>query len=249
MRLDTVALCTLLCTLLFAPLGVARAQTVESLLAKYVIARGGSARIAAVHTQRTTEHIKIGQTEGAVTIDQARTALMRMDIVIERGHYARGYDESRAWQALIADTGGVEILNETDTRNLAIESDFDGPLVDPAASGNDVALAGRAMVDGRNSYKIQVTLNGGGGYVDYYYLDPVTYLPVVWEGTRLVNGKMVTFTTHFREYRKFGGLQFPVTIETTTAGTSPQMTTIDNIEINPTLDANEFHPPVFADRN
>lgn len=243
MRLKTAAV---LSALLIAPLGVAHAQTVESVLAKYVAARGGKAKIAAVHSLRTTASIKIGQATGTATIDQARPALMRMDMLIVRAHYARGYDGSKAWQALIADTGGVQIMNALDTRNFAIEADFDGPLVDPAAGRNKVALVGRAMIDGKNSYKVQVILNGGGGYVDYYYLDPVTYLPVAWEGTRLVNGQMLTFLTHFRAYKTFGGLQYPIKIETTTNGTPPQMTTIENVEINPALDPKGFNAPVFA---
>ena len=234
--------------LLIAPMAVAQSQTVETVLAKYVAARGGKARIAAVQTERTHAHITIGQASGTVVIDQARPALLRMDMLILGNHFARGYDGSKGWQALIADTGGVQIMPPLDTRNFAIEADFDGPLVDPAAGHNKVALMGRAMTDGRSAYKVQVILNGGGGYVDYYFLDPVTYLPVVWEGTRLVNGQMLTFTTHFRAYKAFGGLQFPVKVESTTNGTPPQTTIIDSIEVNPKLDPAEFKPPVFAKR-
>lgn len=232
--------------LLIAPLGVARAQTIESVLAKYVAARGGKVKIASVRTQRTHAHLTIGQTSGTVTIDQSRPALMRMDMMIIGNHFARGYDSTKGWQALIADTGGVQVMPPLDSRNFGIEADFDGPLVDPVAGKNKVALMGRAMTDGKNAYKVQVILNGGGGYVDYYYLDPTTFLPVVWEGTRLVNGQMLTFTTHFRSYKAFGGLQFPVKIETTTNGTPPQTTIIDSVEINPALDPNEFKVPVFT---
>jgi hypothetical protein len=139
-------------------------------------------------------------------------------------------------------------MNALDTRNFAIEADFDGPLVDPAAGKSKVALMGRAMMDGKNTYKIQVILNGGGGYVDYYYMDPVTYMPLAWEGTRLVNGQMLKFTTHFRVYKTFGGLQFPVQVETATNGTPPQSTTISNVQLNPTLDPKEFHAPMFPKR-
>ena len=235
----------ILTALLIAPIGVAHSQTVENVLAKYVAARGGKARIQAVKTLRTQAHITIGQTNGAITIDQSRPGLMRMDMMILNNHYARGYDGKRGWQALIADTGGVQIVSPLDSRNFAIEADLDGPLVDPAAAQDKVALLGRAMMDGKNTYKVQVVLHGGGGYVDYYYLDPTTYLPVVWEGTRLVNGQMLKFTTHFRAYKAFGGLQFPVRVEATTNGTPPQLTTIDNVTVNPQLDPKEFNVPVF----
>lgn len=237
-----------LAALLVAPLGAAHAQTVESVLAKYITARGGKTRIAGTQTQRTYARLTIGQTKGTVTIDQARPALMRMDMMIMGNHFARGYDGAKGWQALIADTGGVQIMPPLDSRNLAIEADFDGPLVDPVAGKNKVALMGRAMMDGKNTYKLQVILNGGGGYVDYYYLDPVSYLPVVWEGTRLVNGQMLKFTTHFRAYKAFGGLQFPVHVEATTNGTPPQTTLIDSVEVNPAINLAEFKPPVFAKR-
>ena len=243
MRVQTAIAIT---ALLIAPLHVARAQTVESVLARYVAARGGKAKLAAVHTQRTTAHILIGQANGTIIIDQARPAQMRMDMFVMGNHYARGYDGTKGWQALIADTGGVQVMPPLDSRNFGIEADFDGPLVDPAAGKNKVALMGRVMTDGKNAYKVQVILSGGGGYVDYYYLDPATFLPVVWEGTRLINGQMLTFTTHFRAYRTFGGLEFPVKVETTTNGTPPQTTAIDNVEINPTIDPAQFKVPVFA---
>jgi len=245
MRVQTAVAITALLT---APLSIAGAQTVESVLARYVSARGGTAKIEAVHTLRTTAHITIGQTAGTITIDQARPVLLRMDMMILGSHYARGYDGAKGWQALIADTGGVQIMSPLDTRNFAIEASFDGPLVDPAVGGNKISLAGRSMQDGRNTYKVQVILNGGGGYVDYYYLDPVTYLPVVWEGTRLVNGQMLTFTTHFRAYKSFGGLQFPVKIETTTTGTPPQLTSVDNVVLNPPFEPDHFKIPTFAKR-
>jgi len=234
--------------LLVAPLHLVGAQTTESVLAKYIVARGGRAKLAAMHTLRTTAHITIGQAKGTVTINQARPTLMRVDMMIVGNDYARGYDGSKAWQALIADTGGVQIMPPLDTRNFAIEANFDGPLLDPAAGHNKATLMGRAMMDGKNAYKVQVILNGGGGYVDYYYLDPATYLPVVWEGTRLVNGQMLTFTTHFQAYKTFAGYPFPVKIETTTTGTPPQSMTVDNVEINPTMGAKEFNIPVFAKR-
>ncbi|MDQ6738621.1 MAG: hypothetical protein M3Z30_13105 [Gemmatimonadota bacterium] len=233
---------------LLSPIGVAHAQSLESVLAKYVSARGGKAKIAAAQTLRTHAHITIGQVSGTVTIDQSRPALLRMDMVVNGAHYARGYDGSKAWQALMADTGGVQIMSPLDTRNFAIEADFDGPLVHAEDGRNKVTLVGRGMMDLKNTFKVQVVLNGGGGYVDYYYLDSATGLPVVWEGTRLINGQMLTFTTHFRAYKDFGGLQFPVKVETTTNGTPPQTTLVDNVEINPKLDPAEFKPPVFAKR-
>ena len=247
MRIQTaVAISALLIAPLITPFGIARAQTVESVLVKYVAARGGRARIEAVHTQRTHAHLTIGQANGSIIIDQARPALMRIDMMIIGNHFARGYDGTKGWQALVADTGGVQIMPPLDSRNFAIEADLDGPLVSSATGKNKIALMGRAMMDGKNGYKVQVVLNGGGGYVDYYYLDTATFLPIVWEGTRLVNGQMLTFTTHFRAYKAFGGLQFPVKIETTTNGTPPQTTIIDSVEINPTIDPAEFKPPVFA---
>lgn len=245
MRVKTAVAIT---ALLAAPLKLASAQTIESVLAKYVAARGGKAKIEAVHTLRTSAHITIGQASGTVTIDQARPALLRMDMMILGNHYARGYDGSKGWQALIADTGGVQIMPPLDTRNFAIEASFDGPLVQPTVGGNKISLAGRSMEDGQNTYKVQVILNGGGGYVDYYYLDPATYLPVVWEGSRLVNGQMLKFTTHFRTYKTYSGLAFPVKIETSTNGTPPQTTSVDNVEINPSLVADYFKVPTFAKR-
>ena len=69
-----------------------------------------------------------------------------------------------------------------------------------------------------------------GGYVDYYYLDPTTYLPMRWEGNRLIAGRMQTFVSDYLEYKTFGGYPFPSQIITESPDGNAQAILIDDSE-------------------
>lgn len=222
------------------------AQEVASLLDKYATAFGGNAKIQAMKSQHMTGRISFGKNGGALIIDRSAPNKSRMDMVLNNQHLARGFDGSRAWQAVEGAGGRVDVLNGSDVRNMAIESDFYGPLIDAKAHGNDVQLTGRKMIRSKNTYKLQVVLNGPGGYVDYYYLDPATYLPMRWEGNRLIGGRMQTFISDYLEYKTFGGYPFPTQIITQSPDGNAQAILIDDVKINQPVDPNRFNVPTIT---
>ena len=109
------------------------AQEVASLLDKYATAFGGNAKIQAMKTQHMTGRISFGKSGGSLIIDRSAPNKSRMDMVLNSQHLARGFDGSRAWQAVEGEGGRVDVLNGSDVRNMAIESDFYGPLIDSKA--------------------------------------------------------------------------------------------------------------------
>lgn len=224
----------------------AGAQEVAGILDKYAAAFGGKPKIMAMKEQHMTGRISFGKSGGALTIDRLAPNKSRMDMVLNNQHLARGFDGSRAWQAVDGNGGRVDVLSGSDVRNLAVESDFYGPLIEPKAAGNDVQLIGRKMIRSKNTYKLQVVLNGPGGYVDYYYLDPTTYLPMRWEGNRLISGRMQTFTSDYLEYKTFGGYPFPTQIITQSPDGNAQAILIDDVKINQVVDPTRFNVPTMS---
>ena len=54
-----------------------------------------------------------------------------------------------------------QLMGEDDLRDLTIDADIDGPLVDYKAKGNTVEYLGHDMVDGDDALRLKVTLKNG----------------------------------------------------------------------------------------
>src|SRR6202007_2671064 len=84
-------------------------------------------------------------------------------------------------------------------------------LVDYQAKGNRVEYLGHDTVDGDDAYKLKVTLKNGD--IDYYYLDPETFLEIRVENVRFIRGAV---RESFREpgsYKLVGGVYYPFSLE------------------------------------
>ena len=96
----------------------------------------------------------------------------------------QAYDGSTGWQ--VQPFGGrkdPQLMGEDDLRDLLIDSDFDGPLVDYKEKGNTVEYLGHDVVDGDDALRLKVTLKNGD--ILYYYLDPDTFLEIRPSGASL----------------------------------------------------------------
>src|SRR5260370_17010684 len=74
---------------------------------------------------------------------------MHTEISIDGQKIIRVYDgKSSGWMINpFADTKDVQPLPSEDLKNISDESDFDGPLVDYKAKGNQIELAGKKNLD------------------------------------------------------------------------------------------------------
>jgi outer membrane lipoprotein-sorting protein len=120
---------------------------------------------------------------------------------------------------------------------------LDGPLVDYAAKGTKVALAGVERVDGRDAYKLKLTHKGG--YVQQVWIDAKTFLDVKVEGTpRRMDGKMRTVWVTQRDFRPVRGVMVPFELETAVDGfADTHKMVIDKVALNPKLDDSRFVKP------
>lgn len=121
--------------------------------------------------------------------------------------------------------------------------DMDGPLIDYAAKGTKVTLAGVEKVDGRDAYKLKLTHKGGE--VQQVWIDAKTFLDVKVEGTpRRMDGKMRTVWVTQRDFRSVQGLKVPFLLETAVDGYSDtHKMIIEKVALNPKLDDALFVKP------
>jgi hypothetical protein len=148
----------------------------------------------------------------------------------------------------------VEPYTAEEMKVASTQADLDGPLVDYAAKGTRVELAGTEKVEGRDTYKIKLTMKNGQSL--HVWIDAVTFLEAKIEGQpRRLDGAYHPVEIYFRDYRPVNGLQIPFALETkvlqmgkTAMGLNEppvpvERIVIERVEVNPKLDEALFAKP------
>jgi len=220
----------------------ASAQTADELIQKYLDARGGATRLAAINSVRMVRTYGTFGANLPVTITKKRTGLYRSDQALTgRPTVARGLDAGGAWESVNGKVTRRPADQELELREL--DGDFDGFLVDHKAKGHTVEYLGRERAGGIDTHKLKVTLKSGA--VRHVYLDANTYLERKQEGTiTLPDGKVPVILT-FGDWRGVDGVKFPFAIDEERVSFPPQTFAIytERIEVNPPVDDGMFAMP------
>jgi hypothetical protein len=246
--------------LLFALLEIstsASAQTVDDIIAKSIQAKGGLAKLEAVHTIRMTANIvtanlAAGDSRARFTQVLKRRGKVRLDWSFPGFTLTQAYDGENGWQ-IRRSTGkrpkeDREPMTARDLKRLQEQADIDGPLVDYKQKGNTVELIGKEMVEGRDAYNLKVTLNDGD--VRNFYLDADSFLYIKSSGKASVQGIEVEFENTLGDFKEVQGVLFPFSIAehtVTAAGQQARLkTTFEEIELNVPLDDSVFRMPAVS---
>jgi len=219
-------------------------ETAEELVNKNIEAKGGMDKIKAVKTRRMTGKLIGGGIMATAGEENMRPSLVRQTFSLQGMTAVQAYDGSAGWQ--IQPFGGrkdPEMMGEDDMRDLLIDSDFDGPLVDYKAKGNVVEYLGHDIVDGDDALRLKVTLKNGD--ILYYYLDPDTYLEIRKETQEFIRGSVRESASDLGSYKPIAGVMYPFSIASGPKNdpTSWQTVTVEKIEVNVPLDESEFALP------
>ena len=240
MRQFLILLFAVLCCSVFAS-----SQTADELISKNIQAKGGMDAIKAIKSVRMAGRLDAaGGFTGRVGQENMRPNLVRETFSLQGMTAVQAYDGSTAWQ--IQPFGGhkdPQLMGEDDVRDLLIDSDFDGPLVDYKAKGNTVEYLGHDTIDGDDVLRLKVTLKNGD--IVYYYLDPDTFLEIRTERQEFVRGSVRENVTDLGSYKKVAGLMYPFSIASGPKNdpSSWQSVTMEKIEVNVPLGSSEFAVP------
>src|SRR5881398_755399 len=221
------------------------AQTAEELVGKNIEAKGGMEKIKALKTVRVTGKLDAGGGfTGTVTQENKRPNLLRETSTLQGMTQVQAYDGSSGWE--IRPFGGrkdPELMGEDDLRDLLIDADFDGPLVDYNEKGNKVEYLGHDIVDGDDALRLKVTLKNGD--IVYYYLDPDTFLEIRTERQEFIRGSVRENVADLGSYKKVGGVMYPFSVASGPKNdpSSWQSVTIEKMEVNVPVSGSEFAVP------
>jgi hypothetical protein len=201
-------------------------------------------KMKAIKTLRVTAKFEGGGGfTASVGQENERPNLIRQTFTLQGMTAVQAYDGATGWQ--IQPFGGKkdpELMGEDDLRDLLLDADFDGPLVDYQAKGSTVEFLGHDVVDGDDALRLKVTLKNGD--IIYDYLDPDTYIEIRREIQQFIRGSVRDRVVGLGSYKPVAGVMYPFSIsQGTKAHPDDQTTTIQKIEANVTIDPADFNLP------
>jgi len=229
-------------TIVLLPL-VGGAQTVDEIIAKNIQAHGGLEKLKLVKSIRNTAEFTEGSFRAKVVQDIKRPGKVREEFVIQGMVQVRAYDGKDGWQINpFQGRRDAEMLSQDDMKDLVIDADIDGSLIDYKEKGSKAELMGHDSVEGTDCYKIKLTLKNGD--IRTYYLDTDSYLELKLETQTMIRGAQQESETFYGDYNQVEGIYFPFALESGRKGDTDRVKyTIEKVELNVPLEDKLFTMP------
>jgi len=217
------------------------AQTVDELVARNTAARGGAEAWQAVSTLQLTGRMDVGQ--GMLVpyvLEQKRPGKMRLEFVFDGETAVQTYDGKAGWKLMpFRGLATPQPMTEAELSEAAGTSDLRGLLFDHARRGHEVEQLGQEAVQGRDTFKLKVTLPGGS--VRWVFLDAESALEVKVETLRRLGRRDRRVETFYHDWQAVEGLLIPHRFETQTEGEDElHLVTVESVRVNPPLDDSRF---------
>ena len=194
-------------------------------------------------------------------MELARPHKMRFELQFAGQTALQVYDGVNGWKLRpYLNRLEVETYTADEMKVASIQSELDGPLVDYAAKGTRVESDGIEKVEGRDTYKLKLTLKSGE--VTHVWVDAQTFLETKIEGQpRRLDGVYHPVEVYYRDYRNVNGLEIPFVLETRVVPVTknaiglrdtpvpPERTLIEKVVINPGFDAGLFSKPAIPTKS
>jgi len=238
MRHAVIVLVVVSCLGIFA-----QAQTADELVSKNIQAEGGIEKIKAIKSARMSGKLYVQGITANMGQENMRPNLVRETTSLQGMTAIIAYDGTTGWQIQpFQGHKDPELMGEDDLRDLLLDADFDGPLVDYKEKGNTVEYLGHDIVDGDDALRLKVTLKNGD--VIYFYLDPDTFLEIRKDVQEFIRGSIRETVFEMGSYKPVAGVMYPYSIaQGTKANPGSQTTTIEKIEVNVPIAASDFALP------
>jgi len=200
-------------------------------------------------------HRPIEEVQLPFVMELKRPGKVRIELQFNGQTALQVYDGANGWKLRpFLNRLEVEPYTAAEAKIAAMQSDLDGFLVDSAAKHTRVELDGMEKVEGRDTYKLKLTLKSGHGL--HVWVDAETFLETKVEGQpRRLDGTEHPVEIYYRNYQTVDGLRIPFVLETrvlpvahTALGfrdtpVPPEKAVVEKVVVNPNLDDALFSKP------
>ena len=184
-----------------------------------------------------------------------RSRKMRMELQFNGQTALQVFDGANGWKLRpFLNRREVEPYTTDELKSTSTQAELDGFLVDYAAKGTRIELAGMEKVEDREAYKLKLTLKNGQAM--HVWIDAQTFLEAKIEGQpRRLDGTYHPVEVYYRDYRPVNGLQIPHVLETRVlpvnqpaaaskgAPVQAEKIMVEKVVVNPKLDESHFSKP------
>jgi hypothetical protein len=217
----------------------------RALLAKFIEALGGSAKVRSVHDLWSRGLVTAKTEQGDLTMEVQTTMLfpdriaqqvdapsLRMTVVATpSGAFIIGGNETKDLPPAMRD----ELLRQVRRVPMLIAQRADDPKL-------VVAAAGTEKVGDVDAKLLDVTYDGASVR---WFLDPKTYRIV--RTTHVSNGPQgeATVVSDYSDYKVVDGFPVAFHLDVATNGSKDQVLSLEEVKINPGVEAKLFDKPIF----
>jgi hypothetical protein len=184
-----------------------------------------------------------------------RPRKMRFELKFNGQTAVQVFDGAQGWKLRpFLNRREVEPYTADEMKVASAQADLDGPLVDYAAKGTQVELAGTEKVEDRDTYKLKLTMKNGEAI--HVWIDAHSFLEAKIEGQpRRLDGVYHPVEVYFRDFRTVSGLQIPFVLETKVlpvaknaigmrdVAVPTEKIVVEKVVVNPNLEESQFSKP------
>jgi hypothetical protein len=216
-----------------------QSHSVDEIIRKYLDARGGQHKLNAIRSIYMEGSRRMMETQIPVKVSIVQNKLYRNDFKIND---LPGYSiitPAQGWTCIPTRSTNAEPIPGDQISGMQLQLDIAGPLVNYKAKGHKAELQGKEMIDGKETYKIKMTLHNKEEI--YYYIDKESSLLIQSKQIN-VNDASQEIITNYSDYKMFDGVMFPQTISNPAEGIMQGSTTFDTIVVNKDIDESQYKP-------
>jgi hypothetical protein len=227
-----------------------QAKPVDEIINRYMAARGGKEKLNLINSLYMEGSRKMMGTEVAIKVFKVQEKLFRNEFEFDDSKGFTLVTPTTGWSFIPMRSQTVEPISGDRLITMQTELDIVGPLINHTIKGHKAALAGKEDVDGRDAYKINLTLNTGKQII--YLIDRETSLLLRTKQMRPsleINGNENTdqekeLVTNYSDYKSVNGILFPHKIRNPGNGPGNGTTVFNKIEWNKPVDESLYQPLV-----
>ena len=200
-------------------------------------------------------HRPIEEVQLPFVMELKRPGKVRFELQFNNQTAIQVFDGVQGWKLRpFLNRREVEPYSPEEMKIASTHEELDGFLIDYAAKGTRLEFDSIEKVEGRDTYKLKLTLKNGD--VTHVWVDAQTFIETKVEGQpRRLDGTYHPVEVYYRDYRTVNGLQIPFVLEThvlpvtkTATGfrdtpVPPEKIIIDQVTLNPKLDDSVFSKP------